>query len=227
MRSGHIVIDGNGALVSIDHGFSGIMKAEIPALIGRDVLELTAPADRIECGEAIAKLRSTRTPFELSKRFIRADNSLVWVTNSVSMVGNGHDGDLIVATINPIVEPSCPRAPALLLESARLLAQLQEERSEAFDRSLLSDIGWHAMLAAYIAEAEGLAITIGALAERLGITQRQAQRWIAVLINRNVVEIETREASPFTPKSFRLTGAAHRQLEDHLARAAELTKSGE
>jgi hypothetical protein len=223
MRSGHIVIDASGALVSIDHGFSDIMQADIPALIGRAVLDMTAPADRAECGEAIARLRLTRTPFELSKRFVRDDDSLVWVTNNVSMVGNGRDTDLIVATISPIIEPIFERAPALLLDSARLLSQLHDARGEIFDRSLLSETAWHAMLAAYIAEAEGRSITVCALAERLGISERQAHRWISVLISHEIVEIETRATSAFSPKSFRLTGMAHRRLEDHLARAAELT----
>jgi PAS domain S-box-containing protein len=222
MRSGHIVIDNAGLLVSLDHGFSGIMQAEIGALIGRAVLDITAPADRRECGEAIDRLRATRMPFEVSKRFIRDDGDLVWVKNSVSMVGNGRDTDLIVATISPIVEPDAPRAPALLLDCARILVELHMRRSESFERSLFSDTGWQAMLAAYIAEAEGRAISTQALAEKLQISNDQANRWLSVLIGQGMVEIETRETDPYAPKSFRLTGVAHGRLEDHLGSAGEL-----
>ena len=107
-----------------------IMQAEIGSLVGRPVLDITAPADRLECGAAIDRLRATRMPFEVTKRFIRDDGGLIWVTNSVSMVGNGRDTDLIVATISPIVEPDAPRAPALLLDCARLLVELHVRRSE-------------------------------------------------------------------------------------------------
>jgi PAS domain S-box-containing protein len=222
MRAGHIVLDEGCLLVSVDTGFSDIMQAEVGALVGRPVIDITAPADRAECGEALSKLRATRVPFEISKRFIRDDGALVWVKNTVSMVGNGRDSDFIVATISPIVEPKSPRAPALLLDCARILASLDRGRAEIFDTSLFSDTAWEAVLSAYIAEAEGRAITIGALAAKLRITDPQAHRWISVLIGQDMIEIETRETDPCAPKSFRLTSKGHGRLEDHLAHAGQL-----
>jgi PAS domain S-box-containing protein len=221
MRSGHVVIDGDGVLLSIDRGFCSLMRLEIGALVGRPVLDITAPADRIECGQAIAKLRTTRTPFEVAKRFIRDDGSLVWATSSVSMVGNGRDSDVMIATINPIVESDEPRAPARLLDCARMITDIAADRGGVFDRALFSDTAWDAMLAAYIAEAEGRAISVGGLAYKLDIPLARAERWVNVLIGHGVIEIETREPDAYAPKSFRLTGPAHGKLEEHLARAGE------
>lgn len=221
MRCGHVLIASEGHLVSVDQGFSDIMQAEPATLIGRLVNDVTAPADRRECSQAIARLWATRQPFEISKRFIRDDGSLVWVTNTVSLVDNGRDENLMVATITPITESPADRAPAKLLDCARILVDLRYDRASIFDASLFSDTAWDAILFAYIAEAEGRAITIAALADTLGISQLRADRWIGVLIGQGAIEIETRETDPYAPKSFRLTNQAHRRLEEHLARASD------
>lgn len=222
MQSGHVLIDRGGQLLSIDSGFGSIMQAEPASLIGRAVIDITAPADRLECSEAIARLRATRQPFEISKRFIRDDGSLVWVTNTVSIVDHGRDADLMVATISPMVDRENPRAPALLLDCANMLSRLHEDRATVFDASLFSDTAWDAILAAYIAEAEGRAITVPALAEKLGISHARADRWIAILCGQRIIEIETRVTDAYAAKSFRLTSTMHARLEEHLERAATL-----
>lgn len=218
MRSGHVLIGSEGQLLSLDRNFGEIMQAEPASLVGRLVMDVTAPADRLECSQAIARLRRTRQPFEISKRFVRDNGSLVWVTNTVSMVDHGRDENLMVATIAPISDPQGARAPARLLECARMLIDLRGDRATVVDSSIFSDTAWDIILWAYVAEAEGRAITVPALAATLGISPVRAERWIRVLIGQGSIEIETRETDPFAPKSFRLTNAAHARLEDHLAR---------
>jgi PAS domain S-box-containing protein len=223
MRSGHVLVGADGQFLSIDRGFSDIMRTTPEMLIGRPVLDVTAPADRHECFTAITRLRATRQPFEISKRFVRDDGSLVWVTNTVSMVDHGRDENLLVATITPMAIENCgARAPALLLDCAQMMTDLREDRAAIFDASLFSDTGWDVILRAYIAEAEGRAITVSGLAAKLGLSQARAERWVNVLIGQGVIEIETRSNDPCAPKSFRLTGATHARLEDHLARAGAL-----
>lgn len=218
MRAGHAVADTSGRLVGVDEELAGILHGESGALIGRTVLDVTAPADRAECSACIARLVAERRPFEITKRLLRDDGTLVWVVNSVSLVGGGA-GELIVATIEPLAEPAEDRAPARLLDSARMLESFRSDRAALFDPALLSVTGWGAVLAAYIAEAEGRAVTVPMLAERLRVSQAQADRWIAALTRGGIVEIETRDPDAYAPKSFRLTGEAHRRLEAHLARA--------
>ena len=222
MRSGHILVGSDGQLLSIDRGFSEIMHTPPEALIGRFVLDVTAPADHAECSAAIARLWATRQPFEIVKRMVRGDGSLVWVENTVSIVDHGRDEELLVATITPIPQVTAPRAPALLLDCARLMTDLREDRAAIFDSSLFPDTAWDVILGAYIAEAEGRAITASCLAETIGISQARADRWISVLIAQDAIEVETRQHDPHAPKSFRLTAATHARLEDHLARAGEL-----
>jgi PAS domain S-box-containing protein len=221
MQAGHLVLDLAGHMRGLDQHFCAIMRAEWADMIGRPVLDITAPADREECGEAIRLLCETGRSFRLSKRFIRDDNTLVWVTNTVSMMQGSDGQDMIVATIDPLIADD-ERQPALLLGSARFLDACQDDRQTVFDAALFPDTAWDAILAAYIAEAEGGAIDVVALAARLNVSLERAVRWVDVLIAQDVLEIETRRSSPVSTKCFRLTAGAHRLLEEHLVRVNEL-----
>ena len=218
MRPGHVLIGKEGQLVSVDRSFGDIMQLEPASLIGRLVLDVTAPADREECRLAISDLRETGRPFEISKRCIRSNGSLVWVTNAVSALENGKGSELLVATVTPMIETHELRAPARLLDTAHLIVALRKDRSSVLNATLSADIAWDIILAAYIAEAEGNAITVSALAAQLGIPMRQAYRWIGLLLNQGSIEIETRETDPFAPKSFRLTGLTHVRFERYLSK---------
>lgn len=220
-QAGHVLIDGCGLLLSVDRGFGDIMRSEPAALVGRSVDAMTAPADRQECGVALATLRATHRPFVICKRFLRDDGSLVWVNNTVSMV-EGRDADLMVATVAPVIEPDAMRAPALLLDCARLMVALRSERSARFSSGLFTDRAWDVMLSAYIGEAEGRAVTAATLTSDLGLSTAQADRWIVALLGERAIEIETRESDPLAPKGFRLTGATHARLEDYLSNASRL-----
>lgn len=217
MQAGHVVMDRDGHLLSLDQGFCAIMQATHGALLGRQVLDLTAPADREECGEAIRLLRETHTPFQISKRFIRDDSTLVWVINTVSMMQGADGPEQIAATIDPVITDD-HRQPARLLDSARFLRDCKDDRASVCDTSLFPDTAWDALLAAYISEAEGRAVSAQSLAASLNITGERAARWINVMIGQGVIEIETRDSDAYSPKCFRLTTITHKQLENHLSR---------
>ena len=224
-RAGHVVIDDLGQLVNVDRGFCDIMNADPASLIGRQVNDVTAPADREECAVAIASLMATRTPFRISKRFLRDDGRLIWVVNSVSLVEGRSGSDLIVATIDPINAVDEPRAPARLLDCARFLVTCRHGRGDVLDRGLITDTAWDIMLAAYVAEAEGGTITVAALTMMLDLPPARIARWIDILLARKAIEIETREADAYSAKVFRLTSDAHRRLETHLADIGDLQGS--
>jgi DNA-binding MarR family transcriptional regulator len=158
----------------------------------------------------------------MSKRLIRHDGTLVWVVNSVSLVEGDEGPGMIVATIEPIVDADEPRAPARLLDCAQFLVNCRDNRAAVLDPGLITDTAWDAILAAYIAEAEGRAISVGGLASALGLQTARAARWIDILLGKRIVEIETRAADAHSAKVFRLTSVAHRRLETHLARVDDL-----
>ena len=138
---GHVIINDAGELVGLDRTFCAIMDSSVAAIVGKNVLDVTAPGDRAECAAAIRRLRDTGIPFVITKRFLREDGSLIWVRNSVS-VAEGADGSTtIVATVEPVAEPVVERGPAKLLDAARFLVGSRRDRREICDTTLFSDPG--------------------------------------------------------------------------------------
>ena len=214
---GHVLIGDDGAFVSVDAGFCGMMQTEAEAMIGRLVLDVTAVPDRAECALAIQTLRDTLHPFTLSKRLVRDDGSMLWVTNRVSITDWGGGPRTIVATLTRIADPDQYRSPARLLECARLLFASGIDRSLAFDRTLFSDPAWDMLLAAYIAEAEGDLVDCASVARATDVTRWMARGWLRVLIDKGLIEMEITRADDSATGPFRLTATGHALFEDHLA----------
>lgn len=221
MQAGHLVLDLAGHMRGIDQHFCAIMRAQWSDMIGRPVLDITAPADREECGEAIRTLCESGRSFKIDKRFIRDDQTLVWVTNTVSLMQGTGGSDMIVATIDPLIADD-ERQPALLLGGARFLEACKADRRTVFDSALFPDTAWDVLLTAYIAEAEGSAIGLFDIAARLDISLDATARWVNVLIGQGALEVETRLSTPDSAKAFRLTSATHRVVEAHLANVNSL-----
>lgn len=226
MRSaGHVLISADGELIAVDSGFCAIMQATDASMRGRTVDEVTAPADRAECSDAFRRLRETREPFEIVKRILRDDGSLLWVRNTVSITTAGGLPETIMATIEP-VEEGGERSPAALLDCARFLLRAQEQRDGVCDPALMTDVAWSAMLALYVAEAEGTALDATALAARLDRAPAVVVRWVRALVHHGVLELETRKPLPDAPKMYRLTTDAHRRLETYLDRMQARWRAG-
>ncbi|WP_380785144.1 PAS domain S-box protein [Sphingomonas sp. R86521] len=215
-NAGHVLIGTDGKLLDVDAAFCDIMRCDPDGVRGRSVMDLTAPADRQECAKAIETLLETQRPFAIVKRLIRCDGSLVWVRNSVSITMDGSRAAMVVGTIEPVAEQDAVGNPAILLDVARLLIRGRRDRELVCDRSLFSDPGWDAVLAAYVAEAEGRAVNIVTLATRLGHAPATIDRWVRALIQHNVLELEYRNPRAEAPKAFRLTTETHRKLESYL-----------
>ena len=220
IRTAHVIINDAGELVGLDQSFCDIMQAQMSAIHGKAVMDVTAPADRAECADAIRRLRETGTPFVITKRFMRDDGSLVWVRNTVSMATDAQGSAIMVATIEPLMEPADERNPAKLLGAARFLAESRRDRSDICDPALFSEPGWDAILACYTAEAEGRPTTVTSLVYKIGHTHSVVSRWVAALMQHQVLEIETRHPSAHAEKSFRLTAKTHQRLETYLGRLA-------
>jgi len=213
--AGHVLIGTQGEMLSVDRGFCALMQTDAAAIVGRLVLDVTAPPDRAECALAIGMLRETLQPFSISKRFIREDGTMLWVTNTVSITSPGAAPQTIVATIVPIDDPAQYRSPARLLECAQLLLESRIDRSLAFDHTLFSDPAWAMLLAAYIAEAEGKAVDCASFAVSAGMTLPVSRRWLRLLVERDLIEMEA--GTPLDGHTaFCLTADGHARFESHL-----------
>jgi PAS domain S-box-containing protein len=217
MEAGHVLIGAAGELLRMDAAFCGIMRLSEEEMRGRLVLDVTAPPDRAKCAAAIQRLRDTGQPFEITKRVIRDDGSLLWVKNSVSITIGDDGPGMIMATIEPIV-PCEDHGPARLLDAARGHIAVRKDRASVCDPAFLADAGWDAILAIYIAEAEGRSVDVARLAELIGHTPGHMERWVKAMLDQQVIEIEYAHPHAETAKSYRLTAGTHRKLEEFLAR---------
>jgi hypothetical protein len=222
MAPGHLLIDHRCAILEADEAFGRMMHREPESLRGCDVLSLTAAADRDECTRAIGTLVATRRPFDIVKRFVREDASVLWVRNSVSMMRCNGD-DLIVATCAPVADRNPRQAPAALLNTARLQVAMVEERGRICDAQLLSGPSWQALLHVYIAEAEGRSASIADLAGRVGQSPEVLARWIKLLSTNDVLDVETANTDPSVAKCYRLTATAAERLEAYLTKFGRST----
>lgn len=214
--AGHVLIGEHGAILEMDRGFTELLRSNPERLRGRPVLDITAPADRAECAEAIARLRATGRPFNIVKRFQREDLSLLWVRNEVSIMSGSASNGLVVATCTAVSPDAGRRHPAALLANARNLMALSHERVRVTTLPLITETGWNVIVSTYVAEAEGRAIGVAQLAAALGEAESVVTRWVALLIRDAVLEVETRDPRPDTPKAYRLTATALARLEDYL-----------
>jgi PAS domain S-box-containing protein len=222
--TGHVLIGQKGELLSVNDAFCDIIGAPEKDLVGRAVSDLTALADREECGIAIDRLRKTGRTFNISKRFIRADFSLVWVTNTVSLLRVGSRPPVIMASIVPIADPAQYRSPAQLMRCARFMISARSHRRKMFSQALLSDPGWDVLLGLYVAEGEGTSLTGQDIMVSAGLGEQLLTRWVAILAECHLIEIERdhREPEPGNEMAqpLRLTALAHKKIEDYLAKLA-------
>lgn len=209
-------------MLALDAGFSALLATTHDSLIGRSVLDVTAPDFRPTCAAGMATLRATGDPFVVTKQMIRDDGTRIWVTQSTAP-STLFDERTILATFVAIRMPDTERDPRTLLANARFLADSIPERDQMFGKTLLSNPCWDLLVAAYIAEAEGRAADTAALATSVGLDPILAVRWVRALIAEQLFEVEDAAAPPSEAR-LRLTATAHDSFERFLTR--RLTRMG-
>ncbi|HEY2190597.1 MAG TPA: chemotaxis protein CheB [Caldimonas sp.] len=80
----HTGLDGR---ITLANARFGRITGRVPEeLVGTSVLAIVHPDDRDKNAEAFRRLAADGTPFELEKRYLRGDGSIVWVGSSVTPV---------------------------------------------------------------------------------------------------------------------------------------------
>jgi PAS domain S-box-containing protein len=84
-------VDMSGCIVRANQRFCQILGRELDALIGANLLDLTAPEDLAANIALVERAIEHGTPYTHEKRYLRPDGSPVWVSNAVSLL-RGPDG---------------------------------------------------------------------------------------------------------------------------------------
>ncbi|TXC70523.1 hypothetical protein FSB78_05890 [Sphingomonas ginsenosidivorax] len=211
-----MAIDVTGVIVRADRDFAVTMRMDAARLIGRNLLDFTAPADRERCIFLLAKLLEDGQPVSTVKRLIRDDGSHEWISNRLSMGVPDNDAVRIEIEVESAAAPSDWVDPAMLLYVAKLLVDGRRARAEAFPITLFSDPAWDILLTAYVCEAEGGTLSVADLTDVMGTSSANTLRWIRALSAEGLVEYE-RGTGVEATTTFRLSCEAHQKFERFLS----------
>lgn len=94
--------DADGTFNFVNEKYCTMLGASCDEIIGTKMQEWTHPDDVPHNLELFGRLVETGEPFEIEKRYVRRDNSIIWVHNSVSAVrgGNGEIQQLVAVSVD-------------------------------------------------------------------------------------------------------------------------------
>lgn len=190
--AGHALVGMNGKVLAADAALAVIVGTDRHAMVGRGLLDFTAPADVAECRSLMQRFRQDFVPFTVAKRVLRDDGTTCWVVKTVALAETGGEGDdrCIAATLTPIPAIDRFSAPAVLLGHARFLRESRRAQREVFGSALFFDPAWEVLIETYIARSEARLIDIATVARASGASTAVADRWVKVLIGSGQLETD-------------------------------------
>ncbi|MBD8471275.1 MULTISPECIES: PAS domain-containing protein [Sphingomonas] len=213
---GRIGVDTSGAIVEVDATFCHTLNATAAILLGSNMLDFTAPADRERCRRLMRRVVHTGSPISTTKRLVRTDSSHLWVQGHLSIAPPGTE-----VCVTMIFEETMPGSgevkPEALLKTAQLTLDARRARGAIFCPSLFADSAWDILLAAYVSEAEGVLLTPTDLEPMLGVGHATLTRWIRALEVQGLIEFEAAGDGRAGGAAFQLTCDAHQRFERYLS----------
>lgn len=85
----HCLADADHRILSCDDAYIELLARERSEIIGAHPLDLTFTLDRALNATMLAGLAHSDAAFTITKRYVRGDGSLLWVTNTVAPVRDG------------------------------------------------------------------------------------------------------------------------------------------
>ncbi|MEG8046333.1 PAS domain-containing protein [Sphingomonas aerolata] len=213
---GRIGVDTSGAIVEVDATFCHTLNATAAILLGSNMLDFTAPADRERCRRLMRRVVHTGSPISTTKRLVRTDSSHLWVQGHLSIAPPGTE-----VCVTMIFEETMPGSgevkPEALLKTAQLTLDARRARGAIFCPSLFADSAWDILLAAYVSEAEGVLLTPTDLEPMLGVGHATLTRWILRTRGSGADRVRGGRRRASGGAAFQLTCDAHQRFERYLS----------
>ncbi|GAB3281800.1 hypothetical protein GCM10027347_57660 [Larkinella harenae] len=137
--AGIVRTDPDGTFTFVNKQYCQLLGYEPGDLLGHRMHEFTHPDDLARNLKLFHRLVEQGEPFEIEKRYVRKDGSLVWVHNSVSAVRNpaGDVTQLLAVSVDITDRKQAEMALAASEARYRTLASELEERVNVRTRELL------------------------------------------------------------------------------------------
>ena len=126
--------DREGRIIFANRRFCQIIGYRESELIGKNASHFTHPADMKQTGALFERLIKRGKAFELEKRYLRKDGSVIWVNVSASPVRDARGR--VSAAVAVVVDITARKqAEADLRRSKEMLEELVQQRTEALRKS--------------------------------------------------------------------------------------------
>lgn len=122
--------DLSGRLLFVNQKFCEMLGYEEAELLGKRIRELTYSVDVKKTSSLFARLIKEAKPYEVEKRYVRKDGSLVWVSVSASPIRDVK-GKIKSALAVVVDITARKKAESALRRSTQLLEKLVEHRTKA------------------------------------------------------------------------------------------------
>lgn len=213
----HAITDLAGRFLNVDDQFCALIRRERTDIVGRTILEVTAEPFRTLNTDMLNELRASGKPFVIRKTYVCGDGATQAVENSVSIMEDGRCGPLLTASVRALPSGPGERFTSSIAIARKLLA---EQRARADLGTLYADRDWRLMLAAYLAEAEGMAIWTDDLCVAIGGDARANTLRIWELIKEGALVLEG-PATSVERASVRVSVHDAATIEQHLLTIAD------
>ncbi|SEN81215.1 PAS domain S-box-containing protein [Sphingomonas gellani] len=213
---GQCLSDADGIILAADATFLDLLGRDAKEVAGRHAMEFTFAPDRTVNAPMLERLGREDIPFTITKRFVRADGTLLWVTNHVAAVSDGTGLRRIIATSRQVESPITVGLIGRNLAAARRQLRDLDRAKRAFGADLIVSPPWELLLQLYLAEVEGEPISSEDLSDRVHLTIDMTLRWLEVCRMRGL--IETEDDAPIAPDGLvRVTLQCQTMLDGVLA----------
>ena len=128
--AGMVRTDLNGRVLFVNQTFCQILGYGEKELIGKRIEELTYSVDAKKTMKLFGRLVKEAKPYEIEKRYVRKDGSIIWVSVSASPIRAVKDK--VTSAVAVVVDITArKRAEAALRRSKQLLEKLVQHRTKA------------------------------------------------------------------------------------------------
>jgi PAS domain S-box-containing protein len=199
-------------ILTVDDAYVELLGRPREAIVGRSPLDFTAPPDQSLNDSLLQQLDRDGRAFTITKRYVRGDGSLQWVSNHVSSFRDGLGRRRLLATCEVRTEPEIGIELARLRQDAINMVGTIGSAKRAFGADLIGSPALEALLHLHLAEMEGRSLTPRCIGVLIGQPEATTLRWLKVLEQRVLVEME--RAGPLESQTpLRITMQAQRMME--------------
>lgn len=212
-RLAQCITDDRMVILAVDDAYVTLLGRERHEIVGRSPLSFTAPVDRAISNAVLQRLRVEGGAFAITKRYLRGDGGLQWVRNHVALFRDGTGPARVIATCEARAEPPLTCDVAWVRRDALTLARMLDAAKRAFGGDMIGTSALEVLLHLHLAEMEGRSLTPRCLAALTGQGDQTTLRWLRVLTERRLTEVE-RDGSLDLAAPMRITAAAQRMMEE-------------